>query len=1119
MSVFCIPKHLVTKLKESALKGEVDIVKLYEMSSAERRAFFTKFTDAELGKFINVEFEKAVVSKQQQAFTDWAKSVFDPKAKTGAVYKNILDKIKTLSDLGVLTPANEKAFLADLVADKLGATVTPEEVAIISTKATKIGEAQTALGEDLGNPKKYKENVDFFKAKKEMDDYLLSLTPSSRLKVLTGTIGRGMMLFSVKSPILNIGSNTEVGIVEALSRRLASGQWKGTDPELAKSFTKLTNQIFKETGYDISRMTSISDVGASGQRVLGETVTTQGPGKVRKIGRVVEDIVFKNLMGKPDVAFSAAHFADSANLNSLDMAKGDKVKAKAMMEDAMRITPQTVEGEIIREQAILDAQVATWTNDTWASKVSLGIRKVLNEVSGDIRAGDYLLPFIKTPANVIATGMDYAGLGIPKAIFKAVKAIKSGDMGDKQVRQSIMRDIVRSGLGITGALILAAQLDDDDFVGAYDPARAQIEALRDSNYNALRIGGKGGKWVSIDWLGPLSTAFSAIMMARKYGKTPQEQAFQYGKGVFSAVLGIPGVSDIYDTAKTNAYKKNQTLEEATGATADYLSSEIYSRLIPSFLSDIAKASDQYQRKSVKGLEGIQAKLPIVREYLPVKTNIFGDKVRSEPWLSTILFGARIKTDTETALINEISTVSSNTDKGITFTDWDKSSSKQLAQFKDKVGQAKYDKAKLEYGAELKKQLETKFKDNAYKKLSPEDKLKEINNVDSEAQKKIFSKYFFKYKQEKKSAVETKRNLGFKFPDFNIVKDAYAAENFGEMSKKLVWSEDTRGKFEKFLGVVQSFIPGKQGLENPIEGKTAEKLSANDKSSYWRSMKYLKETEPNWYFWNIGERTEQRILGGKIEDPKIVEQYGKITPFPNNSMVPTEDMIIEQKREAVKELPQPKEPVPVESEQPPAVKKRAVQPVAGTPPITNPDKEITLEDGTKATVYASPYDKELDANFGDKADEARRVLNNDGKFGENPSYNPGKGWVNPDGAAQDINYKQLKDKDGKKIDTWGKKEYIMYVSKTTGKPLGYGPKVAEQTDAVASEDLGLMRVNNGTYYDFMRRKPKQMAEIGITKLEDLYDPEKNIKVAKLNYDEGGWIRWYAAPEDLIKRKKK
>ncbi len=634
-----------------------------------------------------------------------------------------------------------KALLEDFVSEKLGVKITDAEVKVISEKAKKIDEAQQKLGDDLGNPNKLQENLEFFKAKKEMDDYLQGQSPANRLKIVTGTIGRGMMLASVKSPILNIGANIEVGFTEALSRRITSGQLRGANNDLAVDFVKMSNKIYQETGYDISRMMSIKDE-IGGERVLGETTHAQGTGAVRKVGRAVEDVVFKQLMGAPDVAFSSAHFADSVNLNAMKLAKGDRAKGTEIMIDSMRLEPQTIEGEIVRSQGILDAQKATWTDNTWASRVSGSIRKILNDVSGDARVGDYVLPFVKTPANVIATGMDYAGLGIPKALVKTYKAFKTGDLKNPQVMQSIARDVVRSGLGLTGAVVVASQLNDDDFVGAYDPKRSQIEALRNSNYNAIRV---GDKWISTDWLGPLSVPVTAMMYARKYGKTGGEQTFQYNKAVASSVLAIPGIADVYDFVRGQAFKANQTLEQMTGATEDYITSQLYSRLVPSLVSDVAKVVDPNVRVGGKGLNGVIAKIPFLSKTLQPKTTILGEEVKQEPAWSVLLFGSRVKTDKENSMVKELSDVSASVDKGVAFTDWDKSSSKTLAQFRQKVGDEKYQEAKKKYGQELRKQLQTAISAPQYKNLSDEQKLTIINNQDAQAMDKIFLQYGFKYK--------------------------------------------------------------------------------------------------------------------------------------------------------------------------------------------------------------------------------------------------------------------------------------------------------------------------------------------------------------------------------------
>lgn len=640
-----------------------------------------------------------------------------------------------------------KAILENVVATKLGIKVSSTEVGQITKLAKDIDKAQAKLGTDLGNPAKLQENLDFFKAKKQMDDYLLSRSPSNKLKVLTGTIGRGMMLASVKSPILNIGSNIEVGFTEALARRLNSFSLRGADNELAVSYVKMVNKIYQETGFDVSRMTTLRDTGAGGARVLGEMTHSQGPGGIRKVGRVVEDVVFKQLMGAPDVAFSSAHFADSVNLNALKIAKGDKELAKRIMVDSMRLEPITPEGEILRAQGILDATKATWTDTSWASRVSEGIRKILNDVSGDVRVGDYVLPFVKTPANVIATGMDYAGMGIPKALVKTFKAFKAGNLGSKEYFQSITRDLIRSGLGLVGAVAIVSQLKKDDFIGAYDPARAQIETLKNSNYNAIRV---GGKWISTDWLGPLAVPVTAMMYAKKYGDTPGERTFQYSKGVLASALNIPGVSDIYDLVKTNAYKKNTSLEEMTSETANYITSEAYSRLIPSFLSDLSKAIDPNVRNT-KGTtfgfipNAVINKIPGLSTTLPEKQNVFGETIKGEPAISDILFGSRVKTDKETPLLKEITRVADTNGKSISFTDWDKSSSKTLAQFRNKVGETKFNEAKVKYGQELKKQLELTINKQAYKNLSDEEKLKVLNGKDTDAMNKIFLQYGFKYK--------------------------------------------------------------------------------------------------------------------------------------------------------------------------------------------------------------------------------------------------------------------------------------------------------------------------------------------------------------------------------------
>jgi hypothetical protein len=744
LALVCLPPKAVQALKAAAKTGEINIAKLYDMTSKERRELFAKHTDPALGKFVNTEFEKAMVSKQQSALTKWAEQTFTPSDKTKPAYKTVLDKINSLDEMGVLNPSNEKAFLEDLVSDRLGVSVTSDEVEKIAAKAQKIDDAYTKLGDNLLDVSKLDDNLAFFTAKSEMDKYLQELNPASNLKVMTGTVGRGAMLASVKSPVLNIGSNAEVGITEAVIRRIVGHTLAGGDNKLAMDYIKMAHTIYQKTGYDVTRMLDLSDGGVSGQRVLGDTVHAQGTGAVRQAGRIVEDTVFKQLMGAPDVLFGAAHFADSAGIHAKALAKGDPVLAKTYMADAMRLLPKTDDGKAIRSQAITDAQYATWTNKSWAAQTSLAIRKVLNNMSGDARLGDFLDPFVKTPANVIATGMDYNGLGL---VIDLVRAVKAKELKDPAMIRVLARDATRSGLGLTAATVLAAQLKPADFIGAYDPARKQIEELKNSNTNAIKV---GGKWISLDWAGPLQVPLTAQLYAKKYGASGSlgDKAVQYAAGVGSGIAKLPGLqtfSNIYTGARD---ANKQTGSGVAESTKNAALSEVYSRLVPSILTDIGKATDPFQREGTKGIDGIKAKTPYFRNHMPIKRDIFGDPLKNENPATTLLFGSRVKTDKSNKLTDELEDVGKANGTNVKFSDWKTSNAKAISQFRDKVGQQTFNKATIEYGQDMKQRLQDLFQSDDYKHADDQTKLALVNKQDADAQKQIFDNYGFKPQRTK-----------------------------------------------------------------------------------------------------------------------------------------------------------------------------------------------------------------------------------------------------------------------------------------------------------------------------------------------------------------------------------
>lgn len=740
--MLCIPKDISKKLLKAAKDGAFNVQQLTEMSSNQRAELFAQYIDKGTAKSINGLFEKALVSQQKTALKSWAETVFGTKAKETPKYKNVMRKINQLDDLGVLNPTESDSFFQDLVAEQLGVTISPEEAKAISEKAENLEKlANEKPDNDFGLP-----NLSYFKARKEMFDYLNSLSPSPNLKILSSTVARGNMLFSIKSPITNIIGNTSQAITESFSRRLASGQFKGTNTDFAKKYFKQVNKIFKETGYDVTRMLHIDDT----QKTLGEeNLQSEGKGAVRAVGRFYEDFVFKKLMSTPDVAFSAAHFADSANLASTKVAKEEGLKgaeaqkrALEIFKDATSLEPKTEEGIYVRSQAIADASYATYQNDSFSSGLALAIRKIINNASGNIRLGDQLMPFVKTPANVIQASIEASGIPSIYDVFVNLKpALESAKFGNRDPLKQVIRRAVRAGLGLSIATVISAMFDPDDFIGEYPINAKEQELLRlqRATPNSIRI---GDKWISLDYFGAIASPLVGIMYARKYGNGLVNTAYKYAQGVGTQALKFPAfraVKDLLvdfednlgkatDTTKTVEEQTAETLKSLALTATDFLSA----RVVPAIVYDIGKVTDSYERKydSKSATEKLQSKVPLLRNQLPAKTDVLGNKVENEGAISTLLFGSRVKTGVNDPVVAELVRLQS-TGNLPSITDIEKTSTR-VKNFKEQMAEKgtpeKYEKTIQKTKDDFSKRLDTLTTSFTYKRADDEKKAKLITEA-------------------------------------------------------------------------------------------------------------------------------------------------------------------------------------------------------------------------------------------------------------------------------------------------------------------------------------------------------------------------------------------------------
>lgn len=555
-----------------------------------------------------------------------------------------------------LNARNAKMYIREALDDVFGTTVSQEEANQIIGKIGEIEKSIVNTLDETGNP-----SVQTWQKINEMNNLVEGLTPSPALQIFSSIIARGAMLASIKSPVLNVISNTENILTEILIRRAVNSleggaSFSAVDKSVEKDYLAYADDVYRASGYNVSTTEGLD----AATITLGERrISTQGAGKFRAFARGVETGVFKYMMGYPDSRAKDFVFSDAAALEATTIAQNEGLSGEALSkratelyEDATRVAPLTEEGMVIREKAMMEANVATYTNDTAFSKFALGIRETLNRATGNVRLGDQLMPFVKTPANVVALGVEYsigAAYLIPN-LTTVIRDVKAGKLSAKS--RMAIKAAVRNGLGVVLAMLIAMALDPDDYTPDYDAltmSERRLALEKNAVFNSIRI---GDKYISLDYFGPLAIPLTAVLSARRREETGW---FGYAKGVASQLQKLPGLKEYSEAVDAVGRAVSNTPEKTIKNLNNVMIDFIRARTIPSIVNDLAKSIDTYERETSAGTyDKAQASVPGIREELPLKyTTTSRTPKETEAALSILLFGARVKTAASNRVIYEI----------------------------------------------------------------------------------------------------------------------------------------------------------------------------------------------------------------------------------------------------------------------------------------------------------------------------------------------------------------------------------------------------------------------------------------------------------------------------------
>lgn len=636
-----LPKNIVANMPEAAsLDGRID--KFVAQTAGEAaRDIAASTTDAQIDAAIE-RVKKKVMSatgKQLELFQDGG-------SVAGRAYDAVYDEI------------------ARSIEDALDIYVKPEEANRILAKASELaGAVKKDFAENpFGNP-----SVETMRKIKEIKDLAASMSPTNAVSLAANSLGRANMLLSVKSTLLNVISNAETFLTESIVRRLTlKSAAKAVDPRAVRDYLKYDLDVYNASGVMMSvvRKGELDNPGA----VFGERfMSSAGDGAFRAWTRKMEKVVFDWSLGMGDAVSKSLNFVDNANLEATKQAVSEgytgadlRRRATELFADAVLYTPQTAAGARIRENSINSAEVATFTNKSRISEFSSKIRNLMNSASGRLRAGDLIMPFVATPANVVSLGMEYsfgaARALIPQNFSQIMRDVRTGVISNAS--KDVFRSAVRNGVGLILASVLAALIDPDDYISPFDLASQKEKDLvrfKNGVYNSIRI---GGKYVSLDEFGPLASVLAGILAARKNGSI-YEKAAAFAKTALTQAGNIPGIKE---TSELIGWLDKAQKQDAQKTAEDFVNGafdQLLARTIPAVVSDAAKMLDDKERVNERGVVGAAAaKIPFARENLSAKTDLAGGRERrAENPLIVLLFGARVKTAASGLVAEEIERLS------------------------------------------------------------------------------------------------------------------------------------------------------------------------------------------------------------------------------------------------------------------------------------------------------------------------------------------------------------------------------------------------------------------------------------------------------------------------------
>ena len=253
--------------------------------------------------------------------------------------------------------------------------------------------------------------------------------------------------------------------------------------------------------------------------------------------------------------------------------------------DLSNITQEQL--QTAQEYAIKEAQKATYRD---ASKVATAISQFARSSPVANIFVEGIMPFKKTPINILKRGVEYSPAGVITTLGKAIAAKRNGEFSASQLIDGFAASLTGTGLFLLGSFLYSigaatGAIGDDE-----EDWFQELNGEQDYSINLF------GESVTIDWAAPLTMPFfsgvECMAMLEQEGINDFASVCDALALIAEPMINMSMLSGLNDVLTDVSYKDQKWLAAANSALSSYIS-----QAIPTLGGQIARTVDGTQRKN------------------------------------------------------------------------------------------------------------------------------------------------------------------------------------------------------------------------------------------------------------------------------------------------------------------------------------------------------------------------------------------------------------------------------------------------------------------------------------------------------------------------------------------